>query len=486
MNYLYIACDQLRSDAFSVSGNTVCTTPNIDRLAREGVNFVNAYTTAPLCTPARGSIFTGNYAFKHGMGTNCDMYHALAKELPDPSKLLHHAMLTAGYRCGYIGKWHVGTMIGPCDYGYEGMNVPGYGNLQVEPEFKEYLKANGYSYEITEPIYLNPGEKTMCAGIWDGPVESHMDWYLTNRTIDQMRGYHEKNQKFFLTCQFWSPHGPHLPPKEWYGRADRNKIEQWKSFREDLNNKPEFVRRNLMMYRAAPQSWKECREIIGRYYDMMMFVDNQIGRMLDYLEQSGELENTVIFFSSDHGDMQFVHNGVYGKGYLYQEAVRVPLMMRHPAYRNIGSCDALVSNMDILPTIRDDMGIPAECDGQSMLPLLRHEIKGRDCFLMEFHGINYLFTQRAVVDRENYKYIWTPGSMDELYDLNTDPDEMVNLIDYPAMARKREQLQEQLKHEAVQYRDPVMDHIYKILGQWENPSGQVDCTNDEYNQQRSQ
>ena len=393
MNYLLICCDQLRYDSLSIHGNTICHTPNLDRLAQEGVCFSNAYSTAPLCTPARGSIFTGNYAFVHGMGTNCDMYHSLAAELPDPSKLLHHAMQEQGYRCGYVGKWHVGTKLGPCDYGYEGMNVPGYGNCKAEPDFIEYLNKNNLSYNINNQIYYN-GTKTLGAAIWDGPVESTAEWYLTDRTIQLIQEYREADSPFFVTCQYWGPHMPYTPPREWVGRADRSKIHPWKNFRDNLDTKPAFVRRHLDFYQASGNNWEDCIESIGLYYDYFMFIDDQIGRIYSYLEQNKLLDDTVILFSADHGDMQWAHGGLIDKGFLYEEAMHIPMLMRHPAFLGRGVCDELVSNIDLLATIRDDMGIPADCQGRSMLSVLRGE-PAREDFYMEFHGIHFLYSQRC-------------------------------------------------------------------------------------------
>jgi len=145
-NVLWIGVDQMRYDTPGCNGNPVCQTPNIDRLAREGVNFTNAYTTCCMCSPARASMFTGQFAFTHGMGTNCDLYHALASELPHPESLLHHRLIKLGYRCGFAGKWHVGTKMGAVDHGFEGMNLPGYGDVRRSPGFRKYLKDSGLSY----------------------------------------------------------------------------------------------------------------------------------------------------------------------------------------------------------------------------------------------------------------------------------------------------------------------------------------------------
>ena len=481
MNYLFIACDQLRFDTLSINGNTVCETPYLDSLAKEGINFTNAYTASPLCTPARGSIFTGNYAFKHGMGTNCDMYHSLARELADPSKLLHHDMQELGYRTGYVGKWHVGTDIGPCDLGYEGMNVPGYGNCRVEKDFNDYLDANNLKYTVEKQIYLNPDEKTLCAGVWNGADESTTDWYLTNRTIDEMERIRKDGDKYFMTCQYWGPHGPHTPPIDWVGKADRNKIDAWKSFEEDLSNKPEFVSRHLKFYRQAPETWDECREIIGLYYDEMMFLDSQIGRIINYLKDTNQYDNTAIFFTCDHGDMQFSHNGLIDKGFLYQEAMKIPMIIRHPNYLNGEGSNALVHNMDILPTILEDMGKKVDRDAMSLIDVMSGKSEGRAEIYMEFHGIHFLYTQRAVVDKNNMKFIWTPGDVDELYDLNSDNEELHNLISDPKYAEILDGMVEKLKKNAVKFGDPVMDYIYKIFGEWESPSGQVDATNSKYN-----
>ena len=123
-NILWIGFDQVRYDTIGANGNKICSTPNLDRLAAESINFSRAYTSCSLCSPARASMFTGQYAFKHGMGTNCDMYHSLSRELARPEELLHHRFLEAGYRCGFVGKWHIGTDKGPGDFGFDGMNLP--------------------------------------------------------------------------------------------------------------------------------------------------------------------------------------------------------------------------------------------------------------------------------------------------------------------------------------------------------------------------
>jgi arylsulfatase A-like enzyme len=216
--------------------------------------------------------------------------------------------------------------------------------------------------------------------------------------------------------------------------------------------------------------------VIGLYYDFTSFIDKQIGRILDRLESLGLSENTMIIFASDHGDMKGAHGGMIDKGYLYEEVMHIPMMVHHPGKQG-GLIEDFVYNMDIMPTVLDTADIAyGDLHGRSLLPLFDNEVWDRDCAYLEFHGIRFLYTQRSVIDRNNYKYIWTPGDFDELYDLNTDPGELNNVIKDPEYAGIKRSMQEKLKKCGVEFNDPVQDYIYKILGEWASPSGQIDIT----------
>ncbi|MFB0545507.1 MAG: sulfatase-like hydrolase/transferase, partial [Anaerolineae bacterium] len=463
-NILWIGVDQMRYDTPGCYGNPICTTPHIDRLASEGVVFTNAYTPCSLCTPARASMFTGFYAFKHGMGTNCDMYHALASELPNPESLLHHRLKALGYRCGYAGKWHAGTRLGPVDHGFEGMNLPGYGDLKQEPGFQRYLQENDLTYgPVQDPIYGNPGQKTLLAGRWNGPVESTPTYYLTDYTVRLLDRFAAEGQPFFLTCQFWGPHPPYLPSPELAGWHDRRAIPPWINFDDDHQGKPESVRRcRANFYRLLPDEWSDWQEIVGLYYDFTVLVDAQIGRILARLDQLGLAEDTLVIFVSDHGDMIGSHGGLFDKGFMYEEAHRVPLIVRWPArFRSSTKRSELVYNMDLMPTILDILGQPDESlDGQSLLPYLEGTPApggDRQAIYLEFHGLRYLYSQRALVTRDGYKYIFTPGDQDEVYDLNQDPGELRNLVEVEAYQEKVESLRWQLMQTAAQVGDPIRD-----------------------------
>lgn len=478
-NILWIGVDQLRYDTPGCNGNTVCRTPMIDRLAREGVNFTNAYTTCPLCTPARASMLTGRFAFKHGMGTNCDLYHSLARELPDPQMLLHHRLRNIGYRCGFVGKWHIGTRQGATDHGFEGMGLPGYGDIINDAGFREYLGKAGLSYgPAKNPIFGNPNRKTLLAGHWDGPVQSTPAYYVAEYAIDLLNRMAADKKPFFIDCQFWGPHSPHLPAGEFIGRHDRNAILPWINFQDDLQGKPVSIRRfRESFYRALPQDWSGWREIVGLYYDYTSMIDAQIGRILDRLDSLGLAGKTIVIFESDHGDMIGGH-GLFDKGFMYEDNFRIPLIVRWPARSGPRTCNALVYNMDIFPTLLDVLGCPDQTlDGKSFLKALEGGAipNAREAIYLEFHGIRYLSSQRAVVTREGYKYIFNPGDFDEFYDLNKDPGELHNLINSVAHRQAIDRVFAQLKLASALSGDPIRDYIAKLSGDWENLSGQFEA-----------
>lgn len=480
-NVLWIGVDQLRYDTPGYSGNNICKTPNLDALSKRGVNFARAYTTCSLCTPARASMLTGRFAFTHGMGTNCDLYHALARELPDPSMLLHRRLQKRGYRCGLVGKWHVGTELSAVDYGFEGMDLPGYGDIKNYPGYLQYLAKNNLKFSaVKEPIFGNFKNKTLLAGKWDGPVESTPTYYVATEAINLLEKYAAGNQPFMLDCQFWGPHSPHLPAGRFIGMHDRSLIEPWVNFRDDYKKKPARITRfRSSFYRNLPDNWASWQEIVGLYYDFTAMVDDQIGRILDRLDELGLSKNTIVVFESDHGDMTGTHGGLFDKGFIYEEAHRIPMIIAWPEqFKGDRTSDAFVYNMDIFPTLLDILGQPDESlDGISLLPILQGKrfAKDRDAIYLEFHGLRCLYSQRALVTKDGYKYIFNPSDFDEVYDLNTDPGELNNLIDSANHAAKINELRERIKIAAHKAHDPIADYVSKLFGDWEKLSGQFEA-----------
>ncbi len=477
-NVLLVGVDQMRADVAGPGKAVPALTPNLDALYAESAHFPRAYASCPLCTPSRASLFTGDYAFRHGMGTNCDMYHVLAAELADPSRLMHHGLREAGMRCGFVGKWHVGTERGPGAYGFEGMDLAGYGNITRTAGFRDYLARNGLSYTVEPTLCFNPDGQTMSAGHWRGPIASTPAHYLVEETMALLSGYAEADAPFFATVQFWDPHAPHLVTDEYYGITDRKALTPWPNFADDLAGKPRRVRRERDdFYRLHPRTESEAVEYIGLYCDHMAMLDAEIGRLLAWLDASGLAEDTLVVFTSDHGDMTGAHGGLIDKGLLYEEAVRIPLLFRH---RDIapGPRAGLALNMDIMPTVLAALGIGhAPRDGGDLSPALADPAaRIRTRALLEFHGLRFLYSQRALIDEAGTKFIFSPGDYDELYDLAADPDELHNLADLPAAADRLAAMRQAMIEETARFGDPLRDCLAKFNGQWQTGSGQFDAT----------
>ncbi len=477
-NFLLIGVDQMRSDVAGPGKTVPAVTPALDKLYAQSANFTRAYASCPLCSPARASMFTGDYAFRHGMGTNCDMYHSLATELPDPSRLLHRVFQDAGYRTGFVGKWHVGTAKGPASFGFEGMDLAGYGNVAMSPEFLSYLAGNALSYSVEPTVFLNPDRQTMLAGNWNGPAASTPSYYLTERTIDLLSGYADTDAPFFATVQYWDPHQPHLVADEFRGMTDRAAISAWPNFADNLSGKPRRVGRERDdFYRLYPRSEDELIAYIGHYCDHLAMLDAQIGRLLAWLDESGLADQTLVVFTSDHGDMTGGHGGLIDKGLLYEEAIKIPLLFRHQSLVP-GERDQLAMNMDILPTALDLLGLDfSPRHGVSLAPPITNlNTPGRDQMLVEYHGLRFLYSQRALLFQDGWKFIFTPGDDDELYDLTSDPGEMNNLADKDDSANVLARCRDSMIAETARLDDPLRDCVAKFNGHWNTGSGQFDAT----------
>lgn len=456
-NVLWINLDQLRFDTLGVNGNGLGMTPHMDRLAREGVNFTRCYSSCSLCTPARASMFTGLYAFKNGMGTNHDMFHPLSEDLPHPEMLLHPRLQALGYRTGFVGKWHVGTEKGPVDYGYEGMNVLSYGNCEETRGFQDYIRNNGFTYikEILMEGWFNshitPG------GVWRGPTESTVPHYLTEYAKDLVDSCLEGGSPFFLTLNYWGPHVVHYPSQEFLGSCDRSRILPWANFNDAHDGKPGRIRRESAGVREnMGDDWKKWRELLGLYYDFTHMIDYEIGRLTDHLKDRGVDGDTLVIITADHGDMAGSHMLV-DKGFPYEEAHHIPLIFSWPGMTEDRiESDGLVTNMDVFPTVLDALGIPDETlDGKSFLPLLRGGSSEREDLYLEFHGLRALYSQRTLITKDGWKYIFSPGDFDELYHLPSDPGEMANLAENGEHRDKLTALRERLHKRAVQFGDPL-------------------------------
>jgi arylsulfatase A-like enzyme len=464
-NILLIFTDQHKLSAVGAYGPTPCQTPNIDRLANEGLRFETAYTTCPVCSPARATIMTGLYPHSHGVTSNVHNLGCSIHELQDRPGLLSRRLESAGYGCGYSGKWHLGTDSPtvfhqpntpslPKDVGFIGQDFPGHGGGGFRyPEYQAYLAENGWEHEVRR--VKEPDVLIQEYGILQGPVESTVPYFLAQNTIDMMDQIHSENKPFFIWHNFWGPHGPFYTTREMYDLYADVEMPKWPNYEWPAGeiNRPHRVK---LHHQVEEATWEDWAEAIRYYYGFTSLIDQQIGRLFSHLEQTGLSENTIVIFTADHGQTLGTHGGLVDKGWQhFEEIQRVPFIVWLPEkYRPEGFQPGTVrsewvSLADVYPTIVDLANGEYDTDliqGRSLAPILQGESPSwREQIFTEFFGVNALATSMISIRAGAFKYGWNCSNLDELYNLAEDPHELNNLVDNPSYAYKLRQMREMLE-----------------------------------------
>ncbi|MBP6963320.1 MAG: sulfatase [Armatimonadetes bacterium] len=403
-NLVFILTDDHRFDAMSCMGHPFLRTPNIDRIAREGAIFRNAFVTTSLCSPSRASFLTGRYAHSHGVLNNATVFEDSQPTFPTVLK-------AAGYETAFVGKWHMAGQEGPrkgFDYWFS-------------------FKGQGVYYS---PTVNDNGEVKR--------VGTYMTDLLTDKAVEWLN--RPRNAPFCLYLSHKAVHGPFQPAVRHKKLYAGEKIERPKSMSDTLEGKPEWIRRGMEPghdLTGALTDPAKLDELILDYCRTLVAVDEGVGRVLDTLEAMGELDNTVIVFCGDNGYFLGEHGRV-DKRLMYEESIRIPMVMRYPKVVKPGTeVQGMVLNIDLCPTFLDLAGVtaPQGIQGRSFRPLLRGKARGwREEWMYEyFREKGYNWTPTTVgVRTERWKYIEyldEEGVPAELYDLREDPTELRNLVD---------------------------------------------------------
>ena len=474
-NILYVMTDQQRFDSLSLYGRTQCQTPNLDRFAGSAMRFDRAYTVCALCSPARASMLTGLYPHRHRMWNNNDMMQWAIRDLPDDVELISTPLGQAGYRCGYVGKWHCGRNKVPSTYGFEGMDVPNYGNPYKTQEYSDYLDRNGLQAPEREAVVCDrTPDQSLIAGELRGDIRAASTYFLTDYSLDMMQRFQRDREAnaapWMMFVSLWLPHAPYMPPTEYARMYDPSRMELWPNFHDTLEGKPPHQDRfRRSCWRGVDIDDDTWRMIIAHEFAQMTFLDSQLGRLFEGLEELGIVDDTVVLFGTDHGDMCGSHGKFFDKGsYMYEEIYHVPQMVRWPNVTEPGSvCNEFVTNMDLAPTALAAAGLPPADAHQarSLLPLLQGDAsQWPDDVVCEYHGHRYLFSQR-MVRWGDYKYVFNAPSFDELYDLAADPHEMTNLIDDPAYRSVAKEGRARLRRHIQDNQDPLRHAAESLLGE---------------------
>ena len=433
-NILWICTDQQRFDTISALNNSQLNTPNIDKLVATGVAFERAFCQSPICTPSRASFLTGMYPSSvHACGNGNVQW---AEAAPLVTALLSDA----GYDCALSGKLHLAGAYGrteprPKDDGYRLFH------WSHDPE-DQWEEAHAYA-DWLDSLGHNLGE--MRENPHDIPPELHQTTWCSDRAIDFIEADHG-GKPWLMSVNIFDPHEPFDPPQQYLDRFDVESLSGPKFRESDLESQAKLSEIDFQHPCRRPEEFN-AKWIQAAYYAMIELIDDNVGRMLESLERSGQRDNTIVIFMSDHGETLGDH-GLLLKGCrFYEGLVRVPLIISWPGHFLEGARrGALVELLDIAPTLLElaDVSIPKRMQGISLSKLLADdeaEDRHRDSVRCEYYSaINpnfaetYNGTFASMIRDERYKLVVYHGhGLGELFDLEADPDEFDNLWDDPAL-----------------------------------------------------
>lgn len=483
-NILFIMTDQQPSRTMGCYGNSLNPTPSLDRLARKGVRLTNFGISAFACGPSRACFWTGRYAHQTGVVRN--------EVILDASyPTLGTLCAQAGYDTAYFGKWHLGGQIyrsTPADHWYYRTRPTdeqfvfekkegGYGEDKAQAGFKDwaggwkqyhdYLRSVGLGHLCGRGTDKVGGHFVAQSGM-EGqhiyaqlPPEHHEVAYFSDRAQNYLR--QNRKNPFCMVVSFYAPHPPVAPPQPWNNKYRLDQVQLPANHHDDFKH---VSTERMRTYGKLPQNWsdKQYLDYIRRYYGYCAFIDSQVEQILDTLERTGQADNTIVVYTTDHGDMIASHRLIYKTLNGYDELLRVPFILYDPRSRASGrSADAMVSSIDVLPTLLDLAGItpPSELNGRSFRSVLKGQVDHFRDYLVCGSGDITL-----TIWNQEWKYVCHFGPsdrLDELYDLENDPGELNNLAYNSAYTPQRQDMHALLTSWLDETQHPQRDLIVQRM-----------------------
>ncbi|MGB7306030.1 MAG: sulfatase-like hydrolase/transferase [Burkholderiaceae bacterium] len=491
-NILLITSDQHRADCFGFEGRRRVNTPNLDKLAQSGTRFSTAITPNVVCQPSRASILTGLLPLTHGAYDN---HVNLDPQIAERG--WSRTLASAGYRSGFIGKAHFGEHSGATIYGapesrdasagfptdwsgpYMGFDevelmILGHWHKYLPCEepprghhFERWFWGHGEHGEAWRLWSEAIGPRPMAAQTWTSalPAQWHSTTWVTQQTQAFLQNQ-DAAQPFCLWASFPDPHHSFDCPLPWADHYHADDVDISTTHARDLDKRPWWHRASLESMptpksekvlvlrqeysRLAPQTDRQLAEMTANYYGMISFIDDGVGKILATLKSSGLADNTIVIFTSDHGELLGDH-GLYLKGPThYESLLRVGLVASGPGIASGAVVSEPVSTLDLAPTILEaaQVDIPDAMQGQSLIPLLAGKDQTRDFAYNEWNmhpsrtGVSLeLRTVRTKMAKLTIDQMSGAG---ELYDLANDPDEMINRFDDPGFAVIQKELMQMI------------------------------------------
>ena len=428
-NIVFIVIDAARASNFGYMGYSKPTTSNVDRIAKKGIVFERCFSCTSATDPSLTSIFSGKYPVSHGIISHGERItkDQLKTFNATGTKLLPEILSRYGYLTGavdWLGRWH--------KRGYHVYTWP-YGSLAnrilkfVKRIAVTFLKYSGLAFPLSRlnlKLVADAVAVTRCA-------------------IDFIRyAIKRSSEPFFLFIHYWDTHTPYRPPRQYYEEFARFRYEDYKLIGEILKEIKNPFWRNYL--KLCIGDAKSTGQVLARYDACLAFVDEQIGKLYNYLEEEGIIDDTLLILTSDHGESLTEHGIYFAHHGLYDVNVHVPLIMVYPReFEENKRISAVVQHIDLMPTILDIIGLEMQevnyIDGKSLLPL----VQGDATKIHDFILLEEAYTERKIAIRtERFKYIrasseknavcrhcWKiHGGLEELYDISQDPKEEVNLV----------------------------------------------------------
>lgn len=434
-NILFLMCDQLQAEVFH--DNSPCLTPNLDKLKSRGMQFNRAYTPNAVCSPARASLMTGLLPHNHGV---LQVTHTVDDDQGNlREKYSHWAqhLVDAGYHTGYFGKWHIERSNHLDKFGWQ---VNGAVGTSIFNDKKAKILQNGQkqAFSVKKTVTDPPGYNidNLLYGVTNIKPEHRSMGIITSLASDYLKDrIKQDNGPWTCFVSIPEPHDPFICGEDAFAQYSPDKVTLKSNVYDDLHNRPNI-------YKKASKAWKnmtddERRIAIACYYASITEIDEQYGKLIDLLENEGELDNTLIIFTADHGELLGSH-GMYCKNFsAFEEIYNIPLFISGPGIEENVRTTARVGLHDIGPTLMEWLGFETELfdapDSRSFASVLNDKRTHENDFVTgfsEYHGGRMLLTQR-VTWYKDWKFVFNGFDFDELYHLKEDPEELNNLIDDP-------------------------------------------------------